>query len=291
MNPRFPVYIITYKRWDSRLTVKALENMGVPYKIVIDGEDYDKYAEVIDKKNILILPPEYRKNYDKFWKDDGPTGSGAARNFVWDHAVKTGKSHHWIMDDNIDSFLRFTNGRKIKVNSGTVLRIMEDFILRYDNVAISGPNYDYFCVQTQKYPPITINTRVFSCLLIRNDIPFRWRGRYNEDVDLNIRVMKAGWCTIQFNAFLQGKAPTQTVKGGNNLEFYQKEGTYKKSKMLYDMHPDITRIVWRFKRWHHFVDYSKFRKNKLKKKKGFVIKKGSNNYGMVLKPLSKEKNG
>jgi len=44
--------------------------------------------------------------------------------------------------------------------------------------------------------------------LIRNDVPYRWRGRYNEDTDLSLRMLKDRWCTIQFNAFLQGKAAT-----------------------------------------------------------------------------------
>lgn len=33
--------------------------------------------------------------------------------------------------------------------------------------------------------------RAFPCILIQNDIPFRWRGRYNEDTDLSLRALKA----------------------------------------------------------------------------------------------------
>ena len=56
-------------------------------------------------------------------------------------------------------------------------------------------------------PPFKANTRIYSCILIDNALPFRWRGRYNEDTDLSLRVLKAGLCTIQFNAFLRRRWP------------------------------------------------------------------------------------
>jgi hypothetical protein len=97
---------------------------------------------------------------------------------------------------------------------------------------------------------------------------------------------------------LQGKVATQTIKGGNTAEFYHKEfveneeelegkrynekGTINKSQMLADMHPDVARVVWRYGRWHHYVDYSPFKKNKLVLKDGVVLPEGVNNYGMKL---------
>jgi hypothetical protein len=76
--------------------------------------------------------------------------------------------------------------------------------------------------------------------------------------DLSIRAMKDGWCTIQFNAFLGDKATTQTHKGGNTDDFYSNEGTLPKSQMLKDMHPEITKVIFEYGRWHHKVDYSQF---------------------------------
>jgi hypothetical protein len=126
---------------------------------------------------------------------------------------------------------------------------------------------------------------------------------------LSLDVLKDGDCTIQFNAFLQGKAATQTVKGGNTTEFYHAEvgfdektgeaikaetlvdakgkkyneaGTIAKSQMLADIHPDVSSVVWRYDRWHHYVDYSQFKKNELRLKPGVVVQEGSNNFGMKL---------
>src|SRR5207245_2694711 len=97
----------------------------------------------------------------------------------------------------------------------------------------------------EKYPAFEMNTRVYSCNLIRNDIPYRWRGRYNEDTDLSLRILKDGFCTVQFWAFLQNKLGTQRLAGGNTAEFYEVEGTGPKSDMLQRMHPDVTRLVVR----------------------------------------------
>jgi hypothetical protein len=131
------------------------------------------------------------------------------------------------------------------------------------------------------------NTRIYSCNFIKNDIPYRWRGRYNEDTILSLDILKDGFCTIQFNAFLQNKVRTSTLRGGNSGEFYDKEGTLPKSQMLADVYPQYAKVKWRFSRIHHYVDYTPFKKNKLIKKSciNFAELKKVNNYGMKIKKV------
>lgn len=296
MNPKYPLYIVSKGRWKSRLTVKALDRMNVPYYVVIEKQEYKKYKHVIDKKKLLILDPAYQENYETF-DDLGNTkskGPGPARNFAWEHSISNGFAYHWVMDDNITEFYRLNHNIKWRAYTGTIFYAMEVFCERYENVLMAGPNYEMFVARKQFHFPFTTNTRIYSCNLIRNDIPYRWRGRYNEDTDLSLRILKDGYCTVLFNAFLQAKRGTQIIKGGNTKEFYEKEGTYYKSKMLVDMHPDVTELMWRFNRYHHYVDYSRFMNpvtgNKLKFKKDIKIKKGVDNFGMVLKTLKGNKN-
>ena len=165
--------------------------------------------------------------------------------------------------------------------NGSIFCAMEDFVERYVNVAMAGPQYRMFSPRRFKFPPYVPNTRIFSCNLIRNNMPYRWRGRYNEDADLSIRMLKDRWCTIQFNAFLQEKMWTQSIKGGNTTDIYA-DGTFMKSKMLVDMHPDVTEMIWRFGRCHHHVNYKQFQKTKLQRKPGVNLEKQVNDYGMVL---------
>lgn len=118
----------------------------------------------------------------------------------------------------------------------------------------------------KKHPPLTFNTRVYSCNLIRNDLEYRWRGRYNEDTILRLDLLKAGYATVIFNTLLQGKKPTQTFEGGNSSAFYFEEGTYPKSKLLEEAHPDVVEVTRKFHRWHHEANYKPFADNPLKRK-------------------------
>jgi len=283
-NPKHPIYIVSKGRWDSRVTSRALDIMNVPHKLVVESDEYADYAEAVGPERVLVLPEKYKDDYDTFWErePDNKVGPGAARNFVWDHSTEQGHSHHWVMDDNLEAFYRLNRNVKYESRTGAIFRAMEDFVERYSNVAISGPNYEAFCKAVDPVPPLITNTRIYSCLLIRNDIPYRWRGRYNEDTDICLRALKDGWCTVQFNAFLQGKVTTQRMKGGNTEEFYSGEGTVPKSKMLEEMHPDVAKMVHKFNRWHHHVDYTPFKATKLTRKEGVVVPSGVNEYGMKL---------
>ena len=279
MNPKYPVYIVSKGRASNGLTYKALNEMGVPYKIIVEQEEYDDYAAVIDKSNIMVCPQIYKDGYDTFHPST-TTGPGPARNYALAHSVSNGHLYHWVMDDNLDAFHRLNRNSKPEVTSGTIFKIMEDWVSRYDNIALAGPNYYSFCKKTDAVPPYVLNTRIYSCLLVNNRIPYQWRGKYNEDTDLSLRALKDGWCTVQFNAFLQGKITTQRMTGGNHEQFYSKEGTKPKSQMLADMHPDVAKVVWKFNRWHHKVDYRPFKNNKLIRNDTPIVK-GVNNYGMV----------
>jgi hypothetical protein len=262
-TPRFPLYIPTKGRADSRLTSKSLTEQGVRHYLVVEPKEVEEYERAAHGSLATVLPLDmsYKARYE-LCDDLGltkSTGPGPARNFIWDHSVTTGHAWHWVMDDNIEKFYRLHTNKKIPVLAPLFWRAMEDFVLRYENVAMAGPNYEMFAKARDRLPPFITNTRIYSCNLIRNDVPFRWRGRYNEDTILSLDMLKAGWCTVQFNAFLQKKVWTQQVKGGNTAEFYAKEGTAPKSEMLKAVHPDATRLVWKFNRHHHHVDYKRFK--------------------------------
>ena len=288
MENKYPIHIPSKGRYDSNITVKALERMKVNnYWVVVEEQEFKEYKNAIGSDHLLVLDKAYQDNYETlddlgYTKSKGP---GAARNFAWEHSISKGHKWHWVMDDNIFRFSRFNKNNYYEVRDPVFFRVMEDFCERYENVAMAGPNYEMFVTRKEKHPPFVMNTRIYSCNLIRSDVPFRWRGRYNEDTILSLDMLVAGWCTIQFNAFLQFKATTQTVRGGNNSDFYAKEGTMPKSKMLVKVYPMYSRLVWKFGRAHHHVDYKPFKTNKLRKRKGIDIMNDPNDYGMKLKKI------
>ena len=284
-DPKFPIFIPSKGRYKSRLTSKWWDKLGIYYRLIVEPDEYDLYLqEVKDEKKLVVLDMDYKKNYEYCddFKLEKTSGSGPARNFIWDLAEKEGHEWHWIMDDNITSFRRMHNNRKIRVANGLPLRIMEDFATRSTHVGMVGPHYDYFFPSRVVKPPFTLNTRIYSCNLIRTNTPFRWRGRYNEDTILSLDMLKAGWCTILFNAILQDKVTTQTMKGGNE-ELYEK-GTLEKSKMMETTHGDVCKLSFKYKRWHHHCNYKPFmEKNKLVRIDNLKLSDKPNDYGMKLK--------
>lgn len=280
MNPKYPIYIPSKGRWNNGQTRKRFEEMNVPYYIVVEPQEYELYANVIDKEKILVLPFSNLKQ-----------GSIPARNWIWEHAIKEGHERHWIIDDNIIRFYRLNRNQVIRVVDGTIFKCAEEFTNRYENVALSGFNNIAFSrPNSENVAPFQLNTRIYSITLILNSIPYRWRGRYNEDTDLSIRVLKDGLCTIQFNAFLADKATTMHMKGGNTDELYQDDGRLKMAESLNKQHPHITRVTQKWNRYQHHVNYKPFRYNKLIKKKGLIIPKGINNYGMKLITIEGKEN-
>lgn len=253
---KYPLYIISKGRADSRLTQKAIAAMNVPYHIVIEAQEYDDYARHIPKENILVLP----------FSNLG-LGSIPARNWVWEHSTDTGDARHWIIDDNIRDFSYFNRNNYHIDRCGYTFRKCEEFVDRFENVPMAGMQYLGFVVRSQKYKnPFTFNQRIYSCTLLSNKTAFRWRGRYNEDTDLSLRFLKAGYVTILFYAFICRKMATMTVKGGNTDQLYKQtssfDGRLEMALHLQRQHPDVTTVYRRWDRWQHKVDYSGFRNNK-----------------------------
>lgn len=272
MNPKYPIYIISKGRWENCPTAKWFEKVNIPYHVVIEPCEYKQYSSVINEKKIYTLPFE---NLGQ--------GSIPARNWVWDHAVFINAAKYWIIDDNIYAFNRLNNNRTIRVFSGATLKAMEDFTDRYENVVLSGPDYRHFARQNNKIPPYVLNTRIYSCILIKTSANYRWRGKYNEDTDLSLRVLKDGYCTILFKAFPIDKVTTMTMKGGNTDNVYiDNDHRRKFAESLVNQHPDCVKVVWKWNRWQHHVDYKRFKKNKLIKKNELHIPVGVDNYGMKL---------
>ena len=85
---KYPIYIISKGRADTRMTSKALESMNINYNIVIEPQEYNDYSAVIDKDKILVLP----------FSNLGQ-GSIPARNWVFEHSISIGAKRHWILSN------------------------------------------------------------------------------------------------------------------------------------------------------------------------------------------------
>jgi hypothetical protein len=268
-NPRFPVFIPTKGRWEHRYTIKMFERLGIPYKAVIEKQEYEQYAAVIPKENIIVLPHQNK-------------GLTVTRNWIWKYAKEQGYEYFWTFDDNIKDIYRLNRNMKYRCDSGIPLYIIEEFAMRYTNLYITGMQYEMFVPRKTKVPPYIANTRVYSNMLIKTNIPFRNKLFYNDDTDLCLQVLKSGFCTVLFQAFLIDKQATMIQKGGMT-DFYEKTNNRREfAEELQRAHPDVVTITKKFNRWHHQVDYSPFKANKLILKEDVVIPDIVNEFGLKI---------
>lgn len=272
MKNKYPIYIPTKGRFQSRKTVNALLEMGAEFRVVIEPQEYELYKTILDDSYIIILPFSKPKDHSMLV---------TVRNWIKEHSINEGHKRHWQLDDNIKAFYRMNNNKRNKVLSPVIFRCVEDFVDRYENVAMAGLNYMNYAIPDGR-PPYFLNSRVYSMSLVNNELPYKWRGIYNDDTDICLRMLKDGYCTLNFNAFSGDKDATMITKGGNTPIYTTGDLRSNFVDSLIEQHPDVVKKVWRFNRWHHEVNYKPFAKNKLILKHGLKISNDVNEYGMKL---------
>jgi hypothetical protein len=243
--PRYPVYIPSKSRYDTALTMDFLEADGVPFTIVVEPPDEPLYRARFDTyQHVSILVTPFQN-----------LGQGAVpvRNFIRDHATAAGHAFHWQLDDNMRQVRRRAlGGRRIRCDSTIALRVAEDFTDRYENIALTGIDYCMFLPAGQILRPFNTNVRIYSCWLFRNDLPYRWRGRYNDDTDMTLQVLSGGWCTVLIHAFCVEKLQTMQLSGGMT-NTYTGDGRLKMARSLERVWPGVVETRRRFQRPQHAV--------------------------------------
>lgn len=207
-----------------------------------------------------VWPQFYLDEYEKTPELDPHPTTGAAHNFAWDHSREEGHTHHWIMDDNIQLFrYRSARGKTMPLVDALPFIWHEDLMLRYKNLA----GFALGLSHTFGSQPFQLNTRLYCATLYRNDLDgIRWRRGLNDDTVVSLDILKAGWCTAESHMLLILKQPTnrgQRMAGGMT-EFYNVSGGFiRKAAEAIRLHPDCVKMVERYGRVHHQIDYSQFK--------------------------------
>lgn len=253
MENRYPVYIISKGRHENPITAYHFEKSNVNYLIAVEPQEYDLYCKRLGSNRVIKLP----------FSNLG-LGSYPARNYCWEHAKSQGYKYHWLFDDNILGIAKWQNGKKQDIKDiHEALIFVENAALK-NNTDISGFEYRYF-VAKQPQKPFKNNCHVYSALLIKNNLSYRWRLKYNEDIDLCLQVLHNGGTTLSCIYYMINKITTaRKLKGGNQTELYQgnkPEKNLLKAKMLERVWPQYAKTVIRFGRHHHLVDWKQFKKS------------------------------
>lgn len=248
MKIEHPIYVISKGRWERPLTARFLIAAKIPFKVAVEPQEYDDYCWSIGEEHVAKLP----------FANLG-LGSTPARNWCWENAIELGHSHHFLFDDNIYGFRKFEAAKRPRCDTVSALYALQEFEKKFANIGMCGYNYHYFATKSTN-KAFFLNSHVYSGMLIRNDLPFRWRLKYNEDVDLNLQVLDTKyWCTVALNTYLIEKVSTVAkMKGGNQTELYQNNDHAKKklkTRSLEMLWPQYVKSTWRFNRPHHQVSW------------------------------------
>jgi hypothetical protein len=248
----YPIYIISKGRAYNPLTAKIFEQANLDYYIAVEPQEEQEYINALSKKRVLVLP----------FSNLG-LGSYPARNFCWEHAKGLGYKYHWLFDDNITNFAKWVNGKRVKITSINDALLYVEQNANKTNVDISGFEEPNFVVRVPK-KPFKYNCHVYSAMLIKNNIPYRWRLKYNEDIDLCLQVLHNGGNTSSCVYYMADKVSTANkMKGGNQDELYKGNNPKKnllKAKMIELVWPQYSKTVIRFGRHHHLINWNIFKR-------------------------------
>lgn len=276
-RPRYPIYIPSKGRADRLKTAKMFDDAGVRYSVVVEPAEVAAYAAF--KERLLVLPEDGR-------------GLVYSRNWIKDYAASTGAERHWQFDDDIQYMSRLVKKYRIRCPAGVALAVAEDFVDRYENVALASFNSEFFVplsgLMASQWPPFHLNARCYTCFLMMNSLPNRWRFRYNEDTDMTLQVLADGWCTVLFNAFMINTDETMTDSGGQT-SIYVNDGRLRMARQLERLWPGVVTTRRRFGRPQHHVKglWKKF-DTQLKLKPGVDLASMPkvDEYGMELKAVA-----
>lgn len=248
----YPVYIISKGRHDCALTAINFDKAGIDYLIAVEPQEYDLYCNSLGKHRVLKLP----------FANLG-LGSYPARNFCWEHAKANNHKYHFLFDDNIQNFAKWINGKRKKWTEIKTALLYVEQNANKTNVDITGFEEPNFVVKVPKVP-FKHNCHVYSAMLIKCSLPYRWRLKYNEDIDLCLQVLHNGGTTSSCIYYMADKVSTaKKMKGGNQTELYKGNDPKKnllKAKMIEAVWPQYAKTVIRFGRHHHLINWKVFSK-------------------------------
>jgi hypothetical protein len=232
LKPRYTLYIPSKGRpqRDHSLTTSLLEQSELEFVLVVEPQDADAYAETYGRERLVELP----------FRDKG---IAATRSWIKDHSIERGERRHWQLDDNLRRFCQFDRGARVTCTPALALSSLEQFVDRYENVAIAGFKNIAFGKWVKK--PFQINQQVYCCVLVDNSTPHRWRGPGCEDTDYSIQVLTDGLCTVLINVFQIEKTATGKMKGGNTDAHYQDDGRLERARWLEREWPAMATVVRR----------------------------------------------
>lgn len=259
------IYIISKGR-PQCTTAQTLTKIKYPGKwFIVCGNNDETLPEYQERWGNHVLVFDWYEEIkttdplDNFGFETKGSGACPVRNATRRISEERGEKRHWQLDDDYISFARYDHRRQknTTIKDGRILfstmyRIAE---LGYKT---NLPNIG-FCLSTAEAIPthrLKYNRRIFNAHNMPSDSGLfqKWVGRMNDDTIHAINVWRSGKFEMQFRYLQIGMKPTQS-EGGGLTEMYKLDGTVRKTAYVFLLAPSVTKLVIRFERYHHKVDW------------------------------------
>jgi len=208
---RFPIYIPSKRRPGRVLVARQFDADAIPYRIVVEPQDYDLYLEQYPAEKLLALD-----------LNDG--GIAYVRNFIKDHALASGYEYHWQFDDNVRSFAIRRNGKAKIARPVNALSFIESVVTSFTRIGGANFSNGAFAFSYDNKSVFALNNQVYCAMLLRTDTKARFRKGIHEDTDYSLQILSEGWSTIVCKRVVMTKTNTMTMSGGNTDSEYAGNG-------------------------------------------------------------------
>lgn len=270
------IYIISKGR-PGCLTAQTLTKMNYPgaWFIVCGNNDetLPEYIKNWGKERILVFDwyEEITRTdtLDNFGFDKMPSGAVPVRNATIRISKERGERRHWQFDDDYRAFyLTNLDRKKHDRLDGRGLQWWMCRIAKFaDSCGLPNCGFALGTIESAGENATDIGTRVFNAHnQSSTGLATRWRSRLNDDLVNAIETHRLGQKTEYTFLFMQLVMPPSQQEKGGLSDIYLAEGTVRKSAYPILLAPNAAKLVIKFGRYHHKVDWSKIRSKVISEK-------------------------
>lgn len=271
MSNNFAVIILSHGRANNVKTVETLFKSGYTgrYYILVDDEDKDlpAYIKNFGEEHILVFSKaEAIKTFDIMDNFPGKGVPTYARNMLFVFAEKLNLTYFLELEDDYTCF------RQRYEDDNGVLRTR--YVRDFDSVVdayiefleLSGAvtvafaqTGDLIGGKSSKVWKSGLSRKAMNCFFCKTDRPFKYLGRFNDDVNAYIEFGKRGSLFFTTRDIVMDQPQTQLNAGGITAA-YKQYGTYVKSFYSVMLCPSFVQIYsmgQTHHRVHHVIDWEK----------------------------------
>lgn len=268
MREDFCIFILTHGRADRVHTLTTLKRCGYTGKVylVIDDEDstatdyYARYGEQV----LMFSKEAIAKTFDEGDNFNDRRTITYARNACWALAEQVGCRYFMQLDDDYPRMhYKFDDNNfyieKMIQSLDNVLSLVLDYYISAPFLSIAfSQGGDYIGGQNSNCAStIATKRKAMNSFICAVDRPFKFRGRFNEDVNTYTSLQRMGGCFLTILMLEIKQLKTQSNEGGIT-ELYKKFGTYVKSftTVIYAPSCVIVKDMAISNRLHHQVNWN-----------------------------------